>query len=93
MNIRFSVLIISSLLIITNGTCLDAQNKVWSIDDCIQYALEKNIQVKQAQVSSDINGIDLNYAKSAWYPSLSGSARENFSWSNQVNNATRLYCF
>jgi outer membrane protein len=88
MNIKFPVIIISSILILTIGTCLNAQNKVWSIDDCIQYALEKNIQVKQAQVSSDINGIDLNYAKSAWYPSLSGSARENFSWSNQVNNST-----
>ena len=88
MNIKFPVIIISSILILTIGTCLNAQNKVWSIDDCIQYALEKNIQVKQAQVSSDINGIDLIYAKSAWYPSLSGSARENFSWSNQVNNST-----
>jgi outer membrane protein len=93
MNIRFSALIISSLLIITSGTCLEAQNKVWSIDDCIQYALEKNIQVKQAQVSNDINGIELNYAKSAWYPSLSGSARQNFSWSNQVNNATGATVF
>jgi len=93
MNIRFSVLIISSLLIITSVTCLEAQKKVWSIDDCIQYALEKNIQVKQAQVSNDINGIELNYAKSAWYPSLSGSARQNFSWSNQVNNATGATVF
>ncbi len=52
MNIRISVLIISSLLIITNGTCLDAQNKaqvkIWTVDDCIQYALEKNIQIQKA---------------------------------------------
>jgi outer membrane protein len=30
----------------------------------------------------------MSYAKSAWYPSLSGSARQNFSWSNQTNNTT-----
>jgi outer membrane protein len=88
MNIRFSVLIMSSLLIITSGTYLDAQNKVWSIDDCIQYALQKNIQVQQAQVSSEINKIEMIYAKSAWYPSLSGSAKQNFSWSNQTNTST-----
>ena len=88
MNIRFSVLIILSLLIITSGTFLEAQNKVWSIDDCIQYALKKNIQVQQAQVSSDINKIEMIYAKSAWFPSLSGSARQNFSWSNQNNTTT-----
>ena len=93
MKIKLTAFIISCLLSLSTGSVLNAQGKVWSIDDCIQYALEKNIQVKQAQVSSDINGIELNYAKSAWYPSLSGSARENFSWSNQVNNATGATVF
>jgi outer membrane protein len=88
MNIRLSTLILSCLVSLISGTNLAAQNKVWTLDDCIQYALEKNIQVKQAQVSNDISGINLIYAKSAWYPSLSGSARENLSWSNQVNNTT-----
>jgi len=88
MNTKFSVLIISSLLSIASGTCLNGQDKVWTLDDCIQYALEKNIQVKQAQVSYDINGINMNYAKSAWYPSLSGSVRENLSWSNQSDNTS-----
>jgi outer membrane protein len=88
MSNRFLTLIISGVLSIQAGTYLNAQNKVWSVDDCIQYALDKNIQVKQAQVNNDIIGLDLNYAKSAWYPSLSGSAKQNFSWSNQVNNTT-----
>jgi outer membrane protein len=88
MNNRLLTLTISCFLSITGGIYLNAQNKVWSVDDCIQYALDKNIQVKQAQVNNDIIGLDMNYAKSAWYPSLSGSAKQNFSWSNQVNNTT-----
>jgi outer membrane protein len=83
MNTRFSVFIISCLLIIASGTCLNGQSKVWTVNECIQYALDKNIQVQKALVGNDISGINLNYAKSAWYPSLSGSARENFNWSNQ----------
>jgi outer membrane protein len=67
---------------------LIAQNKVWTVNDCIQYALEKNIQIQKVQVSNDINQINLDYAKSAWYPSLSGSARENLSWNNQTNSTT-----
>jgi outer membrane protein len=67
---------------------LNAQNKVWTIDECIQYALEKNIQIQKAQVSNDIFGINLNYSRSAFYPSLSGSARQNISWSNQLNTTT-----
>jgi outer membrane protein len=86
MKTRFSISILYYFFSITVGLNSKAQNKVWTVDDCIQYALEKNIQVQQAQVSNDIYGIDLNYAKSAWYPSLSGSARQNFSWSNPFNS-------
>lgn len=88
MNNSFILTTITCFLGIFSETCLTAQNKVWSVDDCIQYALEKNIQVQQAQVSNDINGIDLNFAKSAWHPTLSGSAKQNFSWINQTNNIT-----
>jgi outer membrane protein len=85
---RISVLLASCLLSLSTGTFLNAQQKIWTIDDCIQYALEKNIQVQKAQVSNDINEINLSYARAAWYPSLSGSARQNFDWSNQVNTTT-----
>jgi len=88
MKIKLTAFIISCLLSLSTGSVLNAQGKVWTVDDCIQYALQKNIQVQQAQVSSDINKIEMIYAKSAWYPSLSGSARQNFSWSNQNNTTT-----
>jgi outer membrane protein len=88
MKIKLSTFLLSFLVSISAGTFLNAQNKVWSVDDCIQYALDKNIQVQKAQVSNDISEINLNYTKSAWYPSLSGSARQNFDWSNQSDNTT-----
>jgi outer membrane protein len=88
MKTSFSALIISCFFSITVGINAEAQTKIWSVDECIQYALQKNIQVQQAQVSNDIYGLEMSYAKSAWYPSLSGSARQNFSWSNQTNNTT-----
>lgn len=88
MKIRLSVFIISCFFSLTSITYLNAQNKVWTIDDCIQYALVKNIQIQKAKISNDINGVNLIYAKSAWYPSLSGSARQNFDWRNNSNTTT-----
>jgi outer membrane protein len=88
MNTRFSILIISCFFGLTSGPYLNAQQKVWSVDDCIQYALEKNIQVQQAMVNSSINEQDLMQARSAWFPYVSGSARQNYGWSNVLNNAT-----
>ena len=81
MKIRLSFLL-PFLLSISSGTFLNAQNKVWSVDDCISYALEKNIQVQKALVSNSITEENLKLARSAWYPSLSGSARQNYGWSN-----------
>jgi outer membrane protein len=88
MKIRLSVLVLSCIICVANGTCLNAQTKVWTVNECIQYALDKNIQVQKAIVSNDINQINLDYARSAWYPSLSGSARENLTWNNQTNTTT-----
>lgn len=88
MKIRLSWFIITCFFCITSELYLNAQSKVWTVDDCIQYALEKNIQVQKAQVSNEIYGINLDYAKSAFYPSLSGSVRQNFDWNNQLNTTT-----
>ncbi len=85
MRTDYRILMVTVLISSLFAAWYCAQTQVWSVDDCIQYALEKNIQVQKAKVSNDINGINLKYAKSAWYPSLSGTARQNFDWSNQVN--------
>lgn len=64
MNIR-SFIFLSCFLEISGVISIYAQSKVWTINDCIQYALEKNIQVQKAQVSNGISEINLTYAKSA----------------------------
>src|SRR5664279_858858 len=90
MSNRLSILIISFSLSIASGCYLNAQQKVWNVDDCIQYALEKNIQVQQAQVSSSISNENQMLAKASWYPYLSSSARESYNWNNIVNSTTCL---
>ena len=93
MNIRLLILILIFSPGLTDGSYLNAQSKVWTIDDCIQYALEKNIQVQKALVSNNIYEEELRFSKSAWYPSLSGSARENFDWKYVSNTTTEATVF
>jgi outer membrane protein len=88
MNKGLYTLIMSFFIDLTFGNLLSAQVKIWTVDDCIRYALDKNIQVQKAMVSNSIAEENLKLAKSAWHPSLSGSARQNFGWSNVLNNAT-----
>lgn len=93
MNIKLTTRSLFYLFILLASNNLNAQTKVWTVDDCINYALTRNIQIQKAQVSNQISEINLNYSKSLWYPSLSGSARQNFSWSNQSNNITGATVF
>jgi outer membrane protein len=83
MNRRFCTLLLCVAASLTFEGIVSAQTKVWTVDDCIQYALEKNIQVQKAQVSNKISEINLNYSRAGWHPSLSGAVRQNFDWSNQ----------
>ncbi|MFZ5939901.1 MAG: TolC family protein [Bacteroidota bacterium] len=62
----------------------------WSLDDCISYALGKNITVQQAGLASDRNSLYLEQARAARLPSLSAGLSQNFSWgkSYDVQNST-----
>lgn len=59
---------------------LSAQQKQWTLTDCIDYALNKNIQVRKADVSVSVGEINLQQAKDNRWPSLSASLGENLGW-------------
>ena len=59
-------------------TSVSAQEaKKWTLDDCIDYALEKNIQLQQDKISLEESSVDVKTAKAALFPSLSFSTGQN----------------
>ena len=59
----------------------------WNLSDCINYALEQNIQVQQSILTNLSNQVNKEQAVANKLPSASASVRENFSWSN-ITDAT-----
>ena len=57
-----------------------AQDAPWSLQDCIDYALEHNLSVQQSALSVQQKEIELNTAQSRFLPGVSASASENFSF-------------
>lgn len=53
------------------------ENKTWSLQDCIDYALEKNIQLQQNKLSLEEADVDVKSAKASLFPSLSFSTGHN----------------
>lgn len=53
-----------------------AQQKTWTLDECIEYAMEHNVSVLQTKISQENADYQYKIAKNAWLPSLSASASE-----------------
>lgn len=49
----------------------------WTLDDCIDYALEKNIGLQQDKISVEETSVDVKTARAALFPSLSFSSGHN----------------
>ena len=56
-----------------------AQTEGWTLRECIEYARENNIQVRQAQINKENSDEDLLQARAQALPSLSASVGQNFS--------------
>ena len=64
--LTFLVLIIANFLFCENLLAQNYSNRIWDLNNCINYALENNIQVKQKKLSVTSNELDLSKDKSAW---------------------------
>ena len=61
-------------------TAASAQQKAWTLKDCIEYALDNNLTVKQSSLTVEQREVDLNTAQGRRLPSLGASASENLSF-------------
>ena len=66
-------------------------SKIWSLEDCISYAIENNITIKDADLNTSISEVSYNKAKSAKLPNLFGSASQNFSNGTSIDPITSDY--
>jgi outer membrane protein len=57
-------------------------DSIWTFDECIQYALKQNIQVRKSDLVNQSNQINIDYTNAQRAPSLSASIRQNFSLDN-----------
>jgi len=84
-------LLIAGFLIAFSGFTVQAQNKTWTLQECINYALSKNIQIQKADLSNDRNQLYSNQAEANRLPSVNASVRENLNWYKGFDSSTGTY--
>lgn len=65
--------------LLSGSFCLAQESpKQWTLEECIRYAIEHNIDLKQKEQEQESRKVDLNTSKSSWLPSLNGSLGQSF---------------
>ena len=57
-----------------------SKNKKWSLEECIQYAINQNINIKQLQLQQELAGIQQNTAKNSRLPNLNASMEQEWNF-------------
>ncbi|NWJ50142.1 MAG: TolC family protein [Bacteroidetes bacterium] len=69
------------------------QNSKWTIQKCIDYAQQKNIQVQKTLLSTESNKINFNATKASRFPIVDASARQSFGWADKQSTGSNSYTF
>lgn len=82
-------LIIIILLFI--GVFAQAQNKKWTLLECVNYALENNISIDQSELDLELADINKNQAISNFLPSLNANGSYGINTGANINPATNQF--
>lgn len=79
------------IMLLFSHNVIYSQDKIWSLEDCIIYAIENNIQIKQQVIQTDYQQNALELAKFRLLPAVNGSATHNYSFGRALDQTTYQY--
>jgi len=81
---------IIACLIVFGGNSI-AQQKVWSLEECIKYAIDHNIQIKQQTIQTKVQKNSLDQAKLSLLPTINGQASHDYSFGRALDQNTYTF--
>lgn len=84
-------LIFLVILIFLLQLSLLSQQKIWSLEECIRYAIENNIQIKQQVIQTQYDKNALDLAKMKLLPTVNGQSNYSFSFNRTLDQTTNVY--
>jgi outer membrane protein len=73
----------SLVFILLFGSSIQAQTKKWTLEECVKYAIDNNISIKQTELDAKTADIDKKGAIGNFIPSLNSNA--SHSWNVGLN--------
>jgi len=67
------------------------QGRIWTLEDCVNYAFENNIQIKQTQLGIENSEINMLEGRLNLLPSLNGSSNYSYAWGRVLDRSRYIY--
>lgn len=86
--------IINSFLLLTFlalNANLIAQTKKWTLEECVTYALQNNISIKQSELDLKTSEIEKNEALGGFLPNINANANYSVNTGANINPATNQF--
>lgn len=79
------------IFIIFLSNNLFAQDSLWTLQRCIDYAIENNLSIQQNELDNRLSEINLNSAKMNHYPTLNLSSNYGGNFGRSINPTTNQF--
>jgi outer membrane protein len=79
------------LFLLLVGFQLSAQDKKWTLEECVDYAIQNNISIKQSELDLKTSSVDKLEAIGGFLPSLSGNANYSVNTGASINPVTNQF--
>lgn len=73
------------------GVQLSAQNKKWTLVECVDYAIKNNISVKQSELDLKTSDVENMEAVGGFLPTLNGNANYSINTGASINPVTNQF--
>ena len=78
---------IIACLIVSEGFTF-AQQKAWTLQDCIKYAVDHNIQIKQQTIQTKVQRNTLDQSKLGLLPTINGQVSHDYSFGRALDQTS-----
>jgi outer membrane protein len=85
------ILSIIIIFLSVSSAHIRAQGKIWSLQECVRYAIDNNIQIKQQELQTIFQENTLEQSKLNLLPTINGQASHNFSFNRTLDQTTYQY--
>src|SRR6218665_175142 len=65
--------------------------KAWSLEECIDYALKNNIQIRQSELNTELSKADLLQSQGNLLPSINASASHSYNIGRTIDRYTNTF--